>query len=420
MSLVTLSPARLAGTIRIPPSKSVAHRMILGAALARGHSEIAPVAPSRDILATIEAVTALGVRVRWAGDRLFVDSTGLFVNRQNTIHCGESGSTLRFMIPVAALSGGTFMFTGEGRLPKRPLGIYLDCLPGAGVRCETEGGLPLSISGTLRPGRFCLPGDVSSQFVTGLLLALPLLEGDSEIILTSPLQSRGYVDITLSVLADFGVVVENAPDGYRVPGGQCYRPGMYAVEGDWSQAAFFLSAGALGGDLTLEGLNRDSKQGDRAGEELFRKFGAKILWEREGLHVSGGKLIGFPIDATDIPDLVPILAVTAACAQGQTVITGAGRLRIKESDRLAAMTENLRRLGAQIDERDDGLTLSGVPGLIGGQTSGHNDHRIVMSMAIAALRATGAVEVTDAHSIEKSYPSFFQDYNTLGGKSHVL
>ncbi len=420
MSVVTLYPARLSGAVRIPPSKSVAHRMILCAALARGRSVIAPVSPSRDMLATIQAVTALGAQVQWEGDALSIDSTALFEKTAQVIPCGESGSTLRFAIPIAALSGKSFTFTGEGRLPGRPLGIYTEILPGAGVTCQSGGGLPMTISGKLAPGLFALPGDVSSQFVTGLLLSLPTLHGDSEIVLTSPLQSAGYVDITLSVLAQFGVTVEKTPSGYRVPGGQEYNPGRYAVEGDWSQAAFYLAAGALGSDLILDGLRPDSAQGDRTAEKLFRAFGARISWEGARLHVSPGALRSMHIDLSDVPDLAPPLAAAAACAQGQTALTGAARLRLKESDRLSALAENLKRLGVSAEERPDALLITGSPILRGGDTLGYNDHRIVMAMAVAALRAEGRVTVTDAHSIEKSYPEFFYDYNALGGKSHVL
>ena len=414
-----MEPARLTGEIELPPSKSVAHRMILCAALARGKSRIGPLEPSRDIQATLDAVCALGVEVRWERRTVSLDSTGLFSRTERTIHCGESGSTLRFLLPIAALSGDAFTFTGEGRLPQRPIGVYADCLPGAGVALNSLGGLPLTIHGRLRGGKFVVPGDVSSQFVTGLLLALPNAAEKSKIILSSPLQSRSYVDLTLSVLKKFGVRILETPDGFEIPGNQRFLPGEYEVEGDWSQAAFFLAAGALGGELTLKGLRRDSAQGDRAAEEFFRRMGARTEWRDDRLFVTGGALKGIEIDATDIPDLVPVLAVTAACAEGRTKITGAGRLRIKESDRLHAVAYNLKQLGITALEREDGLLIEGGRP-VGGETEGFNDHRIVMAMAVAALGADSPVTVTDARSVEKSYPEFFREYNRLGGKSDVL
>ena len=421
MSIVTLSPAGLAGTVTLPPSKSAAHRAILCAALSRGVSEIDNISLSKDISATLGAVEALGVRTRLEGGRLTVDGRGLFSQREVAIDCGESGSTLRFLIPVAAAGGQTATFTGRGRLPERPIGIYLDCLPPQGVVCATRGGLPLRISGQLRPGVFSMPGNVSSQFVTGLLLALPLLPGDSDIWLTSPLESLGYVEMTLEQLERFGVGIQRTERGYHVPGNQRYRPQRLSVEGDWSQAAFFMAAAAMGAQpLTLRGLLLPSSQGDSAAVTLFERFGARIERGHGEITVHPGALKGIEIDASQIPDLVPILAVAGALAQGVTRIYGAARLRIKESDRLAAIADGLNRLGAQVRELPDGLVIQGVPALEGGRAEGCNDHRIVMALSIAALRAWGPVEITDAQSIEKSYPAFFEDYNSLGGHAHVI
>lgn len=350
---------RLTGAVTPPPSKSAAHRGIICAALARGVSRVAPFALSDDMRATIGAMRALGASVTEADGALLVDGTGTFSGVSGSIDCIESGSTLRFLIPVAAVCGASFTFTGRGRLPQRPIGPYLDCLPPAGVACETAGGLPLAIHGALRAGDFALPGNVSSQFITGLLLALPLLEGDSRIRLTSPLQSVGYVELTLDVLRAFGIEVRAAENGYDVPGGQHYRAHDFTVEGDWSQAAFWLAAGALGGPVTVRGLRADSVQGDRAILPLLRRFGARVEETTEGFTASRAPLRGIDIDASQIPDLVPILAVVAAFAQGDTVIHGAARLRIKESDRLHAIALGLRALGARIDEAPDGLTIHG-------------------------------------------------------------
>lgn len=246
MSHVVITPTPLSGTVTLPPSKSAAHRAILCAALSGGVCRIHNIALSNDISVTIEAVRTLGCTAELCGSTLTVDATGLFSQRQVEIDCGESGSSLRFLIPITAAGGMEARFIGHGRLPERPIGVYLNCLPSAGVTCRTEGGLPLMISGQLKPGTFSLPGNISSQFITGLLLALPLLEGDSRILLTSPLESAGYVDMTIQMMAHFGVQVQILEDGYLISGGQHYRPTDCTVEGDWSQTAFFLAAGALG------------------------------------------------------------------------------------------------------------------------------------------------------------------------------
>jgi 3-phosphoshikimate 1-carboxyvinyltransferase len=420
MSRVLLRPAVLRGEVTPPPSKSEAHRAILCAALAGGVSRIRPVVRSKDIDATVAAVRALGAAASLDGEVLTVDGSGMFRNRQAEIDCAESGSTLRFLIPVAAAGGVEARFVGRGRLPQRPIGPYLDCLPQNGAALQTEGGLPLATQGRLRPGEYRLPGNVSSQFVTGLLLALPLLPGDSEIRLTSPLESAGYVEMTLHAMGTFGVHAEKTESGYHVPGNQRYRPCDYTVEGDWSQAAFFLAAGALGGSLRIRGLRRASTQGDRAAAELFARFGAAVSLQDDEVVVSPCTLRGIEVDAAGIPDLVPALAVTAAFAKGVTRITNAARLRIKESDRLAAVAQGILRLGGRVQELPDGLVIEGVPALMGGKVAGCNDHRIVMAFAVAALRAKAAVEIDDAQSIQKSYPSFFEDYNRLGGHADVV
>ena len=409
MSCVRLLPSSLRGEITVPVSKSAAHRAVLCAALA-GQDLALPEneTVSDDIAATRKAAA------------LLLDGKDTPV----TLDCRESGSTLRFLIPLAAALGRTVTFTGCGRLPERPVGVYLDCLPPRGVRCETEGGLPLTVSGTLTPGEFRLPGNVSSQFITGLLLALPLLGGDSEITLTTPLQSAAYVDMTAETMRAFGAVAERTKTGWHIPGNQRYRPNVsFTVERDWSQAAFFLAAGMLGGPVELRGLNPASSQGDRTAEELFRRFGAQLAWNGGVLTARAGE---FPdsvpeIDASQIPDLVPVLSAAAALVPGKvTRITHAERLRLKESDRLTAMAQGLNRLGGCVRELPDGLEIAGVEQLRGGTAEGCNDHRIVMALSLAALRTESETVLTDAESIRKSYPDFFRDYNRLGGKAYAM
>ena len=419
------------GCVRIPPSKSVAHRHVLCAALSRGTCVLSHVDLSEDIKATVAAVNALGVQTRFDEETgvLTLDASAL--GHQNAvIDCGESGSTLRFLIPIAAALGASARFLGRGRLPQRPLGVYGELLPAHGVEFRSQGGLPLEISGRLKWGVYRLPGDVSSQFITGLLLALPLLEGDSEIVLTSHLESKGYVDLTIATLRDYGVEIQETPHGWKVPGGQRFVPRDCQVEGDWSQAAFFLCMAALsptGAPVEIQGLRPDSLQGDKACVELFRKFGLRVSWHGESLSAWNpraaepfGGLQGFTIDASQIPDMVPALSVCAALSRGETRIVNAQRLRLKESDRLAAMAEALNAVGARVESSPDGLVIQGVPWLRGGLVQGKNDHRVVMAMAAAALRAREPLMVTDAHSIRKSYPGFFQDFTALGGSAHVL
>lgn len=420
MSRVRIAPAPLSGEVYAPPSKSAAHRAILCAALCRGECEVFPIDLSNDVKATLRAITALGAGYKLQNRRLHIDSSGLFSKSAAAIDCGESGSTLRFLIPIAAAGGVQAVFSGHGRLPERPIGIYRELLPQAGVHCETAGGLPLRVSGQLRPGVFTLPGDVSSQFVTGLLLALPLLSGDSELHLSSALESAGYVRMTISMLQKFGVYVRETEEGYFIPGGQQYRQSRCQVEGDWSQAAFFMAAGALSAPVTVKGLDFLTAQGDSEIEPLLSRFGAGVHRTGDAVSVLPGELTGCDTDVSQIPDLVPILAVVAALSKGRTVLTNAARLRLKESDRLHAVAEGLNRLGAKVKETPDSLIIDGVKRLHGGEVEGYNDHRIVMALSIAAIRADGEVLITDGESIDKSYPNFFDDYNTLGGMAHVI
>lgn len=399
MSIVKLQNSILNGTVQVPPSKSAAHRALICSFLAGGGS-VNPIIPSKDMQATVGAINALK-------------------NDLDVVDCIESGSTLRFMIPVAAALGKEVTFVGRGKLPERPIGDYLRLLPEHNVKCESEGGLPLRISGKLTSGRFEIAGDVSSQYITGLLLALPILDGDSEIVLTTPLQSKPYVDMTIKVMSDFGVKVEETENGYKIKGNQKYTPFDYTVEADWSQAAFFLVGGALFGDVSLTGLDLNSIQGDKKILDILKEFGADLTINNDVIIVKKSQLKGIDIDATDIPDMVPSLAVCASYAKGKTVISGAARLRLKESDRIESVVYNLKQLGADIVATDDGMIINGSK-LTGGELKGYNDHRIVMSMSVAALGTDGEVTIDDAESINKSYPTFFDDYNKLGGKANVL
>lgn len=430
MDKVRIAPTKFNGQIYIPSSKSMGHREIICAGLAGGTSVIDNISMSKDIEATCRCLQALGVRIenvasRFAGrTALRITGSGKLTPVSSGADCGESGSTLRFIIPLAALTGTAFTLTGHGRLVSRPLQAYYDIFDRQQFNYATENGqLPLTVNGRLQPGHYQLPGDVSSQYVSGLLFALPLLEEDSVLEITSPLESASYVNLTLSCLAKYGIKIEN--DGHRlynIPGRQQYQPQNSNVEGDWSQAAFWLVAGALGKQVSSMGLAADSLQGDRAVLEIMSRMGAKLTKETDGVTAAQSAAAGCLIDAADCPDIIPVLTVLAAVSAGTTRIINAARLRIKECDRLAAITSELNKLGAKITELPDGLIIEGCEqGLRGGvQVDAWNDHRIAMSLAVAAAACAEPFILTGAASVAKSYPDFWQDYAQAGGKVEVL
>lgn len=420
MSDVKFSPFVPNGTVNVPPSKSDVHRAIICAAMANGVSRISPVALSNDIKATIGCIKALGADAVLENNVLTVDGTNMYKNKTALLDCGESGSTLRFFIPIAAVGNINATFVGKGKLPQRPIGIFTEALPKAGTVCKTEGGLPLEIKGQLKSGIFEIPGNVSSQFITGLLLALPILEGDSEIVLTSPLESVGYIAMTIRTMKQFGVNIQATEKGWHIKGGQSYKTCDYTTDGDWSQAAFFMVLGAVSGKVTVKGVAKDSTQGDKKCAEILARFGAKVTQLDNEVTVEKGELKAITIDASQIPDLVPVLSVCAAFARGTTKIINAERLRIKECDRLKATAELLNNLGGKVKELSDGLEITGVSSLKGGNVNGYNDHRIVMSAAVCAARSDEDITATFAMSINKSYPDFYIDYNSIGGKANVL
>ena len=396
-----ITPGRLSGTVRAPASKSAAHRALICAALADRPTRVRISALNRDIEATLACLTALGAQVEHDGDGIQVSPIA-GAPADARLDCGESGSTLRFLLPVACALGVRATVIGHGRLPQRPNAALTDALREHGAAIDGDL-LPMRLSGPITGGRWTLPGDVSSQYVTGLLLALPLLKEDSEIVLTTKLASAAYVTMTLQALSAFGIEIIPTDTGWRVPGGQRYRsPGELEVEGDWSAAAFWYAANALGADVRVSGLRADSAQGDRAILDLLGRA---------------------EIDAENVPDLVPALAAAAASLPQTTVITGAARLRLKESDRLATTAAMLKALGHGCEITPDGLVIHGgkpAPCAEGVRTvDGANDHRIVMAAAVAAAFADAPVRINGAGAVEKSYPDFFRDYQALGGIVHV-
>ena len=404
---ITITPGLLGGSITPPPSKSQAHRALIAAALAEGVSMLKNVALSQDIQATIRCLEVLGASFRREGDSLAVTGlAGKTTPRGELplLDCGESGSTLRFLIPIALAVLGGGRFTGHGRLMERPQGPYFDLFREKGIFYTQKDGV-LTVRGRLEAGTCSLPGNVSSQFITGLLYTLPLLPGDSEIILTTPLESRGYVDMTLDVLEKFGFRVENRDyASFLIPGGQTFQARDLTVEADWSNAAFWYAAALLESDVDIRGLDTHSTQGDAA---------------IAGHYWTLARPADAQIDVSGCPDLVPPLAAMAALrGEGLTTrLVNAARLRMKESDRLSTVTEVLNALGADVEEHDDYLVIRGKDTLPGGVTvSGHNDHRIAMMAAIAATRCEKPVTITGAECVKKSYPGFWEDYEKLGGQ----
>lgn len=406
---VAIKPGLLSGAIPAVPSKSAAHRQLICAALAdkptllKMRGEL-----SDDVLATVNGLRALGADIRAEDGRIYVRPIGELPSNIANIDCFESGSTLRFMLPLAAALGVSARFTGRGRLPARPNDILIDLVNSHGASVSGNA-LPLTISGRLHGGDFSLSGGVSSQYATGLLLSLPLTGQQSEITFTTRIESRPYIDLTISTLTGYGVSAEwRGEHRITIPGGQSYTsPGEAEIEGDWSNAAFWLAANALGGSIEVSGLSPESVQGDRAITDILSRLS------------SSGGLAGQNIDVSKIPDLAPILAVVATQAEGWTRLTNAARLRIKESDRIEAICRGLKALGADIIPAPDSILISGPTPLKGGQVDSFSDHRIAMAMAIAACAAEGEVIIESAEAVAKSYPGFWEDYRWLGGNIDV-
>ena len=352
---VRILPANLKGEVFAPSSKSVAHRALICAALANESSTVFPVDRSKDMEATIGALKTLGASIVRNDNGVTITGIGK-APKQAKVDCIESGSTLRFLIPIAAAKGISCQFIGSGRLPERPLAPYVDAFERKGAHLVGKF-VPSHLSGQLQPGAFILPGNISSQFITGLLFALPLLSKDSTITLSTPLESAPYVDLTIHVLREFGVHICWEKDKFTIPGNQKYLARKFQVEGDFSNAAFFLTAAALGNSVKVFGLSQNSLQGDRKILNILSALGAMPVQEKEFITVRQSVSRPTEIDGRDVPDLLPILCVAAAAVPGRTVIRGTKRLKIKESDRAAAMVDCLSRLGGQIREETDTLIV---------------------------------------------------------------
>ena len=436
---IKIIPRKLKGRLDALPSKSHAHRVLIAQKLARmqngeaanadnAHGSEIPTF-SKDIEATKNCLAQL-------------DSGSPRLN------CIESGSTMRFMLPVAMALRDEAVFIGTGKLPSRPISPLREemerngCTFSTGTPAADADGIPngfseiCTIRGRLQPGAYRLAGNVSSQFITGLLFALPLLDGDSTLELTTALESAGYVDLTLDVLRDFGIMIDEkrSPEGfntYVINGNQRYtEPADVTVQGDWSNAAFWLACGALGGDVTLDGVDMTSSQRDKEFADILMQMGAHLEVSSCGtsmdstsatgglssIRCTGNGLSAADIDVAQIPDLVPVLATVMALADGASEITHAERLRIKESDRIFTVHDFLSKLGADITDEGSGLSVRGKRTLSGGEVCGHNDHRIVMAAAVASCGCTGPIIIRGAEAVNKSYPDFFRDFAALGGE----
>lgn len=425
MADLKIYPSKLKGEVKIPPSKSMAHRAIICAALSDGLCIIENIDYSDDIIATIDAMNSLGAKIVKHKDYIeVIGAYGSDEKPQETriIDCNESGSTLRFLVPISLLFKGSSKFIGRGNLGKRPLTTYYNIFERQGIEYSyEEGNLNLVINGELNPGTFEVEGNVSSQFITGLLFTLPLLKEDSKIIITTEMESKGYIDLTLRAMSDFGVeIINNNYREFIIKGNQKYKARNYRVEGDYSQAAFFLCADSLGNDVLCKDLDLNSLQGDKEVIDILERM--NVVFNANDIGVKGttnGELASTVIDGSQCPDIIPVLTSVAALTKGTTEIINAGRLRIKECDRLAAVTSELNKLGAKIIEKEDGLVVTGVEKLQGGvEVWSHKDHRIAMTLAIASTRCEEPIVIKDYECIAKSYPNFFEDFKALGGNVH--
>lgn len=404
----------LGGTVALPPSKSYAHRYLFAAAFSEKGAKLLGDFSSRDARATVETLNALGARCVSEENGISVDPVR--PRRSAVCDVGESGSTFRFSVPVAAALGTETEFILHGRLSERPMEALERCLGEHGVRCEKKQGCYV-VSGKLETGKYRIDARESSQYATGLLLALPLLKGESEIEFLSEPSSRGYLDITQDVLERCGAQIERTERGYRIFGKGGYEPPQICkVEGDWSNAAFWMVAGLIGrGGMQIENLARESKQGDRKVSELLSRAGGMLYWEDDVLCVRPSELVGIDFDADDLPDAVPAMAVALGVARGKSRITGVERLKLKESDRLQGVIEIMNALGAKACYKGGVLEIEGVERYRFAELSGRNDHRMVMAGAIASVRAEGGVTLDDADAVGKSYPEFWREFCRMGG-----
>ena len=414
--IARIQPGTIAGgEISLPASKSLSHRAILAASLSNGVSVLHHPGTNKDILATRSAMEHFGVRFEERREDLYVYGVERLQYDGEAIDCNESGSTLRFLIPIAALQDKTVIFTGRGRLMERPQTVYKQLFHERGMRFEKAGNL-LYVGGGLQGGEFKARGDISSQFFTGLLYALPLTERDSTLTILPPFESESYVNLTMDVLHRAGIRIHRQGLVYSIQGGQHYEPIDYAVSGDDSQMAFFASLACIAGvPITVHHVDHASHQCDHIIPDIIRNFGGVVEEVEDGYRFMGDRLHGIHVDLADCPDLGPVLFALATQVEGETVFTHCERLRIKESDRIACMEEELHKLGCDIHSDGGTVIVKGKTDIRGGvKLDGHNDHRIVMALSVLCAVCEKPVEICGAEAIEKSYPAFFEDLKQCG------
>lgn len=417
-----IHPSKVHGEITIPPSKSMAHRAIICAALSKGTSTITNISYSDDIIATLDGIQQLGAQIKHDKDCVCIKGISDFTQlKSNTIFCNESGSTLRFFIPIFSLCNQEIQFTGKNRLLKRPQTIYEDIFHDQNLIYQ-HNEEAITIHGALKSGHYKLQGDVSSQFISGLLFALPLLDSDSTIHIKEPFESRSYVDLTLEMLHHFQIEAfyQDANTIY-IKGNQTYQATTYQVEGDYSQMAFYAVLAAINNDLTINGITSDSKQGDKTILSILQNASIPTKEISCGYHITHKEIKGSEIDLQNCPDLGPILCVLGMYAKGTTRIYNAQRLRYKESDRIAAMEEELKKCNVQIRTNESEIIINGKNEYAGNVTlHSHNDHRIVMSLCVAATMFHQSITIENAEAINKSYPDFFKDMASIGVKVELI
>ena len=420
---MTFFSAPLMGTIAAPASKSEAHRRMICAGLTKGATTLTGFMDSDDMAATGRCLKALGAQVEQGEDTLTITGQAKKIAKLPVLDCGESGSTLRFFVPIALAMTKGGVFRMHGRLGQRPMDVYQDLFVPRGVRWRMgvgcDGAAELTVRGELEAGHYVLPGNVSSQFVSGLLFALPLLEEDSTLTVQPPVESAGYIRMTVEALQQSGVKLEElAPFCWRIAGNQHYQARDGHLSGDYSQAAVLLCAGALGHQVTVSHLARETTQGDRAVLAHLAALGAQVTENADGVTVKAEKLCGAELDMSGCPDIAPILALVCQLAEGESRLTGCGRLRLKECDRLAATVESLNLLGGNARAEGDTIVIQGVKALKGGvKLPNYNDHRMVMLGMIAASVAQEPVAVNGVEALNKSWPEFVNVYQNLGGKA---
>jgi 3-phosphoshikimate 1-carboxyvinyltransferase len=411
-----VEPSGIKGAIKAPASKSMTQRAIAAALLADGQSIIHNPSYCDDSLAAMSIAVGLGARLEPQPGELKINASGVL--KESKLNCGESGLAIRMFSPIAALYPAEITMVGANSLKKRPMSMIEEALTQLGVKCSSTGGfLPLTIQGPITGGKIEIDGSISSQLLTGLLMALPLAETDSEIKVKN-LKSKPYIDMTIQILRSFGIVVYNNDYNlFQIPGKQKYIPQSYTVEGDWSGGAFLLVAGAINGELAIKGLRTDSMQSDMSIMNALERAGAKIRLSENQIEISKSELKSFEFDATESPDLFPPLVALASYCEGITNIRGVSRLIYKESDRAATLRDEFEKINIKIEIRDDLMSVTGGQPC-GARVESHDDHRIAMAAAVAALGATGRVYIRDSQCVAKSYPGFFEDLRSLGALIH--